>query len=146
MTVKRLDNVAIVVENLDAAIAFFADLGLELEGRAQIEGEWADSVVGLIGVRSEIAMMRTPDGRSRLELTEYRIPPAVQAEPVQPASNTIGLHRLMFNVDDVDATFARLESHGATLVGKIQDYEGIYRLCYLRGPSGIIVALAQDLA
>ena len=146
MTVKRLDNVAIVVENLDAAIAFFADLGLELEGRAQIEGEWADSVVGLIGVRSEIAMMRTPDGRSRLELTEYRIPPAVQTEPVQPASNTIGLHRLMFNVDDVDATFARLESHGATLVGKIQDYEGIYRLCYLRGPSGIIVALAQDLA
>ena len=146
MTVKRLDNVAIVVENLDAAIAFFADLGLELEGRAQIEGEWADSVVGLIGVRSEIAMMRTPDGRSRLELTEYRIPPAVQTEPVQPASNTIGLHRLMFNVDDVDATFARLESHGARLVGKIQDYEGIYRLCYLRGPSGIIVALAQDLA
>jgi len=146
VTVKRLDNVAIVVENLDAAIAFFADLGLELEGRAQIEGEWADGVVGLIGVRSEIAMMRTPDGRSRLELTEYRIPPAVQTEPVQPASNTIGLHRLMFNVDDVDATFARLESHGATLVGKIQDYEGIYRLCYLRGPSGIIVALAQDLA
>jgi len=146
VTVKRLDNVAIVVENLDAAIAFFADLGLELEGRAQIEGGWADGVVGLIGVRSEIAMMRTPDGRSRLELTEYRIPPAVQTEPVQPASNTIGLHRLMFNVDDVDATFARLESHGATLVGKIQDYEGIYRLCYLRGPSGIIVALAQDLA
>jgi len=146
VTVKRLDNVAIVVENLDAAIAFFADLGLELEGRAQIEGEWADGVVGLIGVRSEIAMMRAPDGRSRLELTEYRIPRSVEAQPAQPASNTIGLHRLMFNVDDVEATFARLESHGATLVGKIQDYEGIYRLCYLRGPSGIIVALAQDLA
>ena len=143
MSVNRLDNVAIVVEDLDAAIAFFAELGLELEARAQIEGPWADEVVGLSGVRSEIAMMRTPDGRSRLELTAYAAPSAINTTP--PASNTVGLHRLMFNVDDVNATFARLEAHGATLVGDIVDYAGVYRLCYLRGPSGIIVALAQDL-
>ena len=143
MSVNRLDNVAIVVEDLDAAIAFFAELGLEFEDRAQIEGTWADDVVGLTGVRSEIAMMRTPDGRSRLELTAYAAPSAISTAP--PASNTVGLHRLMFNVDDVNATFARLEAHGATLVGDIVDYAGVYRLCYLRGPSGIIVALAQDL-
>ena len=143
MSVNRLDNVAIVVEDLDAAIAFFAELGLEFEDRAQIEGPWADDVVGLSGVRSEIAMMRTPDGRSRLELTAYAAPSAINTTP--PASNTVGLHRLMFNVDDVNATFARLEPHGATLVGDIVDYAGVYRLCYLRGPSGIIVALAQDL-
>jgi len=141
MAVKRLDNVAIVVEDLDAAIAFFAELGLELEDRADIEGPWADGVIGLTGVRSEIAMMRTPDGHSRLELTAYQAPEPVESEP--PASNVIGLHRLMFNVDNIDATFARLEAHGATLVGEMVDYAGVYRLCYLRGPSGIIVALAE---
>lgn len=145
MAVNRLDNVAIVVEDLDAAIAFFAELGLTLEGRAEIEGPWADGVVGLTGIHSEIAMMGTPDGKSRLELTAYRAPVGVTPAPAEPPSNTIGLHRLMFNVDDVDDTFARLVPHGATLVGDIMDYQGIYRLCYLRGPSGIIVALAQDL-
>lgn len=145
MKVKRLDNVAIVVEDLDAAIAFFAEVGLALEARADIEGTWADAVVGLNGIHSEIAMMSTPDGKSQLELTTYHSPDGVMPSPPEPPPNTIGLHRLMFNVDDVDDTFARLVSHGATLVGEIIDYEGIYRLCYLRGPSGIIVALAQDL-
>ncbi len=145
MVVNRLDNVAIVVEDLDAAIAFFAEVGLALEARAEIEGPWADAVVGLSSVRSEIAMMATPDGKSRLELTAYKAPAPVTPAPAQPPSNSIGMHRLMFNVDDVNQTFARLEPHGATLIGDIVDYEGIYRLCYLRGPSGIIVALAQDL-
>ena len=146
MAVKRLDNVAIVVADLDVAIAFFAEVGLTLEARAEIEGPWADRVVGLEAIRSEIAMMATPDGKSRLELTAYRTPGPVTTEPAQPPSNSLGMHRLMFNVDDVNDTFARLKPHGATLIGDIVDYEGIYRLCYLRGPSGIIVALAEDLA
>ncbi|WP_296667376.1 VOC family protein [Demequina sp.] len=145
MTVKRLDNVAIVVSDLDAAAAFFEELGLELEGRAPIQGSWADGVVGLDGVHSEIVLLRTPDGHGRVELTSYRSPAPVPASPRQPPSNTIGLHRLMFAVDDVDDAVSRLSRHGATLVGNVEQYEDAYRLCYLRGPDGIIVALAQEL-
>jgi catechol 2,3-dioxygenase-like lactoylglutathione lyase family enzyme len=143
MTVLRMDNVAIVVDDLDAAIAFFAELGLELEDRAQIAGEFADRTVGLDGVRSEIAMMRMPDGHGRLELTAYQSPAVIEAAP--PAPNTLGLHRIMFAVDDIDDTVARLRTHGAELLDEIVQYEHVYRLCYLRGPAGIIVALAERI-
>ena len=143
MTVRRMDNVAIVVDDLDAAIAFFTELGLEAAGRAQIEGPWADRTVGLDGIRSEIAMMRTPDGHSQLELTKYHSPAAIAAGP--PPPNTLGLHRVMFAVDDIDDVVARLGTHGAELMGDIVRYEDSYRLCYLRGPDGIIVALAEQL-
>jgi catechol 2,3-dioxygenase-like lactoylglutathione lyase family enzyme len=145
MTIQRMDNVAIVVDDLDAAVAFFAALGMELEGTAQIEGIWADRTVGLDGVRSDIATMRTPDGRSKLELTRYHTPSASRAEPQNPPPNTLGLHRVMFTVDDIDDTLARLRAHGAELLGEVAQYESIYRLCYLRGPAGIIVALAEQI-
>jgi catechol 2,3-dioxygenase-like lactoylglutathione lyase family enzyme len=145
MTVLRMDNVAIVVEDLDAAVAFFAELGMELEGKGQIEGIWADRTVGLGGVGSEIAMMRTPDGHGKLELTRYHAPEAVGAEPQNPSPNTLGLHRVMFAVDDIDDTVARLRAHGAELLGEVAQYESIFRLCYLRGPAGIIVALAEQI-
>lgn len=138
MPTLRMDNVAIVVDDLDAAIDFFSVLGLELEGRADIEGDFADQTVGLADVRSEIAMMRTPDGHGRIELTAYRSPEAVVVPPSAP--NTLGLHRIMFAVDDIDATIERL---GAELLGSVANYEDTYRLCYLRGPGGIIVALAE---
>ncbi|WP_116023140.1 VOC family protein [Thermomonospora umbrina] len=140
-----MDNVAIVVDDLDAAIAFFTELGMEPEGRARIEGVWADRTVGLDGIRSEIAMMRTPDGHSKLELTKYHHPAARAAEPAVPPPNTLGLHRVMFAVDDIDATIARLRPHGAELLGEVVQYEGVFRLCYLRGPAGIIVALAEQI-
>ena len=142
MTVQRMDNVAIVVDDLDAAVEFFTELGLELEGRAQIEGLFADQTVGLDGLRSEIAMMRTPDGHSKLELTKYHFPVASHAGPENPPPNTLGLHRVMFAVDDIDDTIARLRTHGAELLGEVAQFESIFRLCYLRGPAGIIVALA----
>jgi catechol 2,3-dioxygenase-like lactoylglutathione lyase family enzyme len=143
MTILRMDNVAIVVEDLDGAIAFFSELGLEVEGRAEIEGAFADQTVGIDGIRSEIAMMRTPDGHGRLELTKYHRPAAITAEP--PPPNTVGLHRVMFAVDDIDDTVARLRGHGAELLGEVAQYEDMYRLCYLRGPAGIIIALAERL-
>ena len=146
MTILRLDNVAIVVDDLEAAIAFFAELGMELEGEAQIEGPWADRTVGLAGVRSDIAMMRTPDGHSKLELTKYHSPAAVGARPQNPPPNTLGLHRVMFAVDDIEDVVARLRAHGADLVGELVRYEDSYRLCYVRGPAGIIVALAEELS
>jgi catechol 2,3-dioxygenase-like lactoylglutathione lyase family enzyme len=145
MTIKRMDNVGIVVEDLDNAIAFFTELGMELEGRAQIEGLWADRTVGLDGVRSEIAMMRTPDGHGRLELAQYHAPAAVGAEPENPPPNTLGLHRVMFAVEDIDNTVARLRAHGGELLGEVAQYEHSYRLCYLRGPAGIVVALAEQI-
>jgi len=145
MTILRLDNVAIVVDDLEAAIAFFAELGMELEGEAQIEGPWADRTVGLAGVRSDIAMMRTPDGHSKLELTKYHSPAAVGARPQNPPPNTLGLHRVMFAVDDIEDVVARLRAHGADLIGELVRYEDSYRLCYVRGPAGIIVALAEPL-
>jgi len=146
MTIQRMDNVGIVVEDLDAATAFFTELGMELEGRAQIEGLWADRIAGLDGVRSDVATMRTPDGHSKLELAEYHTPTAVGAEPENPPPNTLGLHRVMFAVDDIDDTVARLRAHSAKLLGEVAQYEDSYRLCYLRGPAGIIVALAEELS
>ena len=146
MSIQRMDNVAIVVEDLDAAVAFFTELGMELEGKAQVEGLWADRSVGLDGIRSDIAMMRTPDGHSKLELTRYHTPAAVGAKPEDPPPNTLGLHRVMFAVDDIDDTIARLRSHGAELLGEVAQYESIFRLCYLCGPAGIIVALAEQIS
>jgi catechol 2,3-dioxygenase-like lactoylglutathione lyase family enzyme len=146
MTIQRMDNVGIVVDDLDAAIAFFTELGMEREGEAQIEGLWADRTVGLDGIRSDIALMRTPDGHSKLELTKYHSPAAIGARPQNPPPNTLGLHRIMFAVDDIDATVARLRHHGAELLGDLVQYQDSYRLCYLRGPAGIIVALAEQLS
>jgi catechol 2,3-dioxygenase-like lactoylglutathione lyase family enzyme len=145
MTIQRMDNVGIVVDDLDAAVAFFAELGMELEGKTQVEGLWADRTVGLDGVRSDIAMMRTPDGHGRLELAKYHTPVAVVADPQNPPPNTLGLHRVMFAVDDIDDTIARLRAHGAELLGEVAQFESIFRLCYLRGPAGIIVALAEQI-
>ncbi|MCC2629481.1 MAG: sle [Thermomicrobiales bacterium] len=144
--IKRMDNVGIVVDDLEAAIAFFVELGMELEGKAQIEGLWADRTVGLDGVRSDIAMMRTPDGHGRLELAKYHAPAAVSAEPANPPPNTLGLHRVMFAVEDIEDVLARLRTHGAELVGELAQYENTYRLCYVRGPEGIIVALAEQIS
>jgi catechol 2,3-dioxygenase-like lactoylglutathione lyase family enzyme len=146
MTIQRMDNVGIVVDDLDAAIAFFTELGMEREGKARIEGLWADRTVGLDGVRSVIAMMRTPDGHSKLELSKYHTPAAIGARPLNPPPNTLGLHRVMFAVDDIDDTVARLRPHGAELLGEVAQYEDSYRLCYLRGPAGIIVALAEQIS
>jgi catechol 2,3-dioxygenase-like lactoylglutathione lyase family enzyme len=143
---QRMDNVAIVVEDLDAAMAFFTELGMEQEGRAQIEGLWADRTVGINGVRSEIAMMRTPDGHGRLELTKYHTPEAIGATPHNPPPNTLGLHRVMFAINDIDAVLTRLQARGGELIGEVVQYEDTYRLCYLRGPEGIIVALAEQLS
>ncbi|MGW8485351.1 VOC family protein [Streptomyces sp. NPDC055886] len=140
-----MDNVAIVVDDLEAAVAFFLELGLELEGEAVVEGVVADRMTGLDGVRSAIAMMRTPDGHGKLELTKFLAPAAVTAGPDSPPPNTLGLHRVMFAVDDIDDTVARLRRHGAELLGGIAQYENSYRLCDLRGPSGIIVALAERI-
>jgi catechol 2,3-dioxygenase-like lactoylglutathione lyase family enzyme len=146
MTVLRMDNVLLVVEDLEAAIAFFAELGLELEGETTVEGGWVDRIVGLDGVRSDIAMMRTPDGHGRLELDKFHSPPAVRGEPVNAPVNTLGIRRIMFAVDDIDDVLARLQAHGAELVGEVVQYEDEYRLCYLRGPEGILVALAEPLS
>ena len=146
MAIQRMDNVAIVVDDLDAAVAFFAELGMELEGKGQVEGLFADRTVGLNGVRSEIAMMRTPDGHSKLELTRYHTPAAHRAGPENPPPNTLGLHRVMFAVDDIHDTITRLRAHGAELLGEVAQYENIFLLCYLRGPAGIIVALAEQIS
>jgi catechol 2,3-dioxygenase-like lactoylglutathione lyase family enzyme len=146
MTIKRMDNVLIVVDDLEAAIAFFAELGLELEGESTVEGEWVDRIVGLDGVRSDIAMMRTPDGHGRLELDKFHTPPAVRAEPVNAPVNTLGIRRIMFAVDDIEDVLARLQALGAELIGEVVRYEDSYRLCYVRGPEGIIVALAEELS
>ncbi len=145
MTLLRMDNVAIVVADLDAAVAFFTEIGMELEARMPIEGAFADQTVGIDGLRSEIAMMRTPDGHGKVELTRYDVPVAVHADPPVPVPNTFGLHRIMFAVDDIDDTIARLRNHGAELLGEVAQYESMFRLCYLRGPDGIIVALAEQI-
>ncbi len=144
MTVKRMDNVGIVVEDIDAAIEFFVELGLELEGRAPVEGEWADGVTGLRGMRVEIAMMRTPDGHSRLELSRFLAPPVVADHRSAPV-NALGYLRVMFTVEDIDATLRRVGSRGAKLVGDVVEYQNMYRLCYIRGPEGILIGLAQQL-
>src|SRR5436190_587303 len=146
MTIQRMDNVLIVVDDLKAAKAFFAELGMELEGETTVEGDWVGSVVGLKDVRADIALLRTPDGHSRVELSKFHTPPAVRAGPENAPSNALGIRRIMFTVDDVDDVVARLRSkHGATLVGEIAQYQDIYRLCFLRGPEGIIIGLAEEL-
>jgi len=144
MAVLRMDNVGIVVEDLDAAIAFFKELGLEFEGRAHVEGEWAEGVTGLPGMRVEIAMLRTPDGHSRLELSRFLAPPVVADHRKAPV-NALGYLRVMFAVDDIDDTLARLRKRGATVVDRVTEYQGIYKLCYIRGPEGILIGLAQQL-
>jgi catechol 2,3-dioxygenase-like lactoylglutathione lyase family enzyme len=144
MSVKRMDNIGIVVEDIDAAIEFFTELGLELEGRAPIEGDWADGVTGLRGMRVEIAMMRTPDGHSRLELSRFLAPPAVADHRAAPV-NSLGYLRVMFTVEDIDDTLGRLSRCGAEIVGKVVQYQDTYRLCYIRGPEGILIGLAQQL-
>jgi catechol 2,3-dioxygenase-like lactoylglutathione lyase family enzyme len=145
MTIQRMDNVLIVVDDLEAAKAFFAELGMELEGETTVEGPWAGRVVGLDDVRAEIAMMRTPDGHGRVELSKFHRPPAVRAEPASAPANALGIRRIMFAVDDIDDVVARLRSHGAELVGEIAQYEDFYRLCFLRGPEGIIIGLAEQI-
>ena len=144
MTVKRMDNVGIVVEDLDGAIGFFAELGLALEGRAPVEGDWADGVTGLRGMRVEIAMMCTPDGHSRLELSRFEAPPVVADHRIAPV-NALGYLRVMFTVDDIDDTLVRLGRRGATLVGEVVQYGNSYRLCYIRGPEGVLIGLAEQL-
>jgi catechol 2,3-dioxygenase-like lactoylglutathione lyase family enzyme len=146
MTIQRMDHVSVVVDDLEGAKAFFSELGMELEGEAPIEGGWADRVNRLDGVRVDIAMMRTPDGHGRLELTKFHSPKAVRAEPENALGNTLGLRSIMFAVDDIDATVAGLRAHGAELVGEVAQYRDSYRLCYVRGPEGIIVALAEQLS
>ncbi len=146
MTILRLDNVLIVVDDLEVVKAFFAELGMELEGQTTIEGPWVDRTVGLNGVRADIATLRTPDGHGRVELTKFHRPPAVRAEPENAPANTLGLRRIMFAVNAIDDAVARLRSHGAELVGEITQYEDIYRLCFLRGPEGIIIGLAEQLS
>ena len=139
-----MDNVGIVVESLDAAVAFFAELGLELEGRATVEGEWAGRVTGLGEQRAEIAMMRTPDGYSRLELSQFLTPPPIADHRNAPV-NALGYLRVMFTVEDIDDTLARLRPHGAELVGELAQFEDTYRLCYVRGPEGILIGLAEQI-
>ncbi|MYR05518.1 VOC family protein [Gordonia sp. SID5947] len=145
MAIKRLDHTSIVVDDLEAAIAFFVALGMELEGRAPIEGAWVDRVNALDTVRVDIAMLQTADRLGRLELTEFRSPAVTRAEPENALGNTLGLRSIMFTVDDVDATLSALRMHGAELIGSVEQYQDVYRLCYVRGPAGIIVALAEEL-
>ena len=140
-----MDNVLIVVENLDAAKAFFAELGMELEGETTVEGPWVDSVVGLKDVKADIVMLKTPDGHGGVELTKFHSPAAIRPEPQNAPANTLGLRRIMFAVDNVDEVVTRLRRHGAELVGDIAKYKDIYRLCFVRGPEGIIIGLAQEL-
>jgi catechol 2,3-dioxygenase-like lactoylglutathione lyase family enzyme len=144
MALKRMDSVGIVVEDLGGAIDFFLELGLELEGRANIEGEWAGRVTGLGDQRVEIAMMRTPDGHSRLELSRF-LAPAVVADHRNAPVNALGYLRIMFAVDEIDETLERLRTHGAKLVGEVVQYKNAYRLCYIRGPEGLLIGLAQEL-
>jgi len=146
MTIRRMDNVLIVVDDLEAATAFFAELGMELEGEATVEGPWADRVVGLDGVRADIVMMRTPDGHGRVELSKFHTPPAISSEPQNAPSNTLGIRRIMFIVDGLEDVLARLRTHGAELVGEVAQYEDSYRLCFVRGPEGIIVGLSEQLS
>ena len=145
MTLRRMDNVLINVEHLDAAEAFFSELGMEVEGRTTVEGAWAGKVIGLNDVRADITMMRTPDGHGRVELSRFHSPPAIRAEPEDAPANALGLRRIMFAVEDIDDVVARLRRHGAELLDEIAQYEDQYRLCFVRGPEGILVGLAEQL-
>ncbi|MBQ1053028.1 VOC family protein [Micromonospora sp. C51] len=145
MAIQRLDNVLIVVDDLDRVISFFVELGMELEGRAPIEGRWVERVIGIDDVRQEVAMLRTPDGHGRIELATFHTPKAITPEPQEAPANTLGIRRVMFAVDDIEDVVARLRAHGADLVGELAQYEDSYRLCYVRGPEGLVVGLAQQL-
>jgi catechol 2,3-dioxygenase-like lactoylglutathione lyase family enzyme len=145
MTIKRMDHVSVVVVDLAAAIAFFSELGMEQQGEAAVAGEWVDRVNGLEGVQVDIVMMRTPDGHGRLELTKFRNPNLIAIEPAIAPPNTLGLRSVMFTVENLDDTVAHMRAHGAELVGEVAQYENMYRLCYMRGPGGIIVSLAEEL-
>jgi catechol 2,3-dioxygenase-like lactoylglutathione lyase family enzyme len=145
MTVERMDNVGIVFEDLPRAIAFFVELGLELEGETTVEGSWAGRVVGLDGMRVDVAMMRTPDGHGRLELMSFRTPAAVGTKPDNAPPNALGIRRIMFAVDDIDDVVGRLGTHGGELIGEVAQYEDAYRLCYIRGPEGVLVGIAEQL-
>jgi catechol 2,3-dioxygenase-like lactoylglutathione lyase family enzyme len=145
--IQRMDNVLIVVDDLEAAKAFFAELGMELEGETTVGGPWVDQTVGLNDVRADITMMRTRDGHGRVELSKFHTPPpAVRPEPESAPANPLGMRRILFTVDDIDDVVARLGSHGAELVGEIAQYEDIYRLCFLRGPEGMIIGLSEQLS
>jgi catechol 2,3-dioxygenase-like lactoylglutathione lyase family enzyme len=146
MTILRMDHVGVIVDDLEAAIAFFVELGMEIEAEMPVEGPWVDQVCGLDDVRVDIAMMRTPDGHGKLELTKFRAPKAIRAETEDAPPNALGFRQVMFAVDDIDDVLARLRARGAELVGEVAQYEDLYRLCYVRGPAGIIVALAQPLS
>jgi catechol 2,3-dioxygenase-like lactoylglutathione lyase family enzyme len=145
MTVLRMDNVLVVVDDLQAAISFFLEIGLELEGQTTVEGPWIDRIVGFDGAKCDVAMMRSPDGHGRVELEKYHAPPAVRAEPEDAPLYALGLRRIMFAVDDLDEVLARLRANGAELIGEVVQFEASYKLCYVRGPEGIVVALAQQL-
>ena len=146
MTIKRLDHVSVVVDDLPAAIQFFTALGMAKEGEMPVEGPWVDRINGIEGVRVDIVMMRTPDGKGRLELTRFRNPPLVEIHPATAPPNALGLRSVMFAVEHLDDTIARLRATGAELMGEVVQYQDIYRLCYMRGPAGIIVALAEELS
>jgi catechol 2,3-dioxygenase-like lactoylglutathione lyase family enzyme len=145
MTLKRMDNVLIVVEDLEAAKAFFVELGMEMEGETTVEGPSVDRLIGLQNVRATLALLRTPDGHGRIELDKFHTPEAIRTGPENVPVNALGIRRIMFAVDDLEDVLARLRAHGAELVGEIAQYEDLYRLCYIRGPEGIIVALAEQL-
>jgi catechol 2,3-dioxygenase-like lactoylglutathione lyase family enzyme len=145
MTILRMDNIGIVVDDLESTIAFFVELGMELEGKAPVGGPWVDRLIRLDNVQVDMATLRTPDGHGRVELTKFHTPKAVRAEPQNASVNTFGIRRIMFAVEDIGDVLARLRKHGAELLGEVSDYEDIYRLCYVRGPEGILVALAQPL-
>jgi catechol 2,3-dioxygenase-like lactoylglutathione lyase family enzyme len=146
MKIKRLDHVSVVVEDLTTAITFFTELGMSLEGEASVEGPWVDQVNNLEDVQADIVMMRTPDGHGRLELTKFRNPKLVDMEPKLAPPNALGLRSVMFTVESVDETVAHMRTHGAELIGEVAQYKDVYRLCYMRGPGGIIVALAEELS
>jgi catechol 2,3-dioxygenase-like lactoylglutathione lyase family enzyme len=145
MTIQRMDNVLIVVDDLDVVIAFFIALGLVLEGRGPVQGPWVDAVIGIDGSQQEVAMLRIPGGVGGIELAKFHTPIAIRPEPSDPPANTLGIRRVMFAVDDIDDAVARLRASGAELVGELVQYEDVYRLCYIRGPEGIIVGLAEQL-
>ncbi|MEV4179067.1 VOC family protein [Nonomuraea sp. NPDC049709] len=145
MTIRRMDNVLIVVDDLDAVIAFFVELGMELEAKAPIEGRWVERVIGIDDVREDVAMLRAPDGHGRIELAKFHKPKAISVVPKDAPANTLGIRRIMFAVDDIEDVIARLRTHGAELVGELAQYEDSFRLCYVRGPEGIVVGLAEQL-
>lgn len=145
MAIQRMDNVLIVVEDLDGVMAFFVELGMEVESRGPVEGRWVERVIGVDDVRQEVAMLRTPDGQGKVELAMFHTPKAISPEPRDAPANTLGIRRVMFAVDDIEDVVARLRARGADLVGELERYEDIFRLCYVRGPEGIIVGLAEQL-